>query len=181
MKLVERPKNGQVVILAAQPRQLREGDSFRGIRLLEKARSAGLAEVFDPANEGLVIGRLDIEEFHAYADARLNNADDPQGFDGLFFVAEGDAHSGLQRQGLTGADEAAAHGDIGGDTGRTCAGFEVEKLGIRGKGVANGVAAVADGQSSTGASRSTIVHGYDVAHRAGNRKRTAHSVREVPS
>ena len=164
MKLAGRPRNGQVVILAAQPRQSREGDSIMG-----KGRSAGLAEVFDPANEGLVIGRLDIEEFHAYADARLNNADDPQGFDDLFFVTEGDAHAGLQRQGLAGADEAAAHGDIGGDTGRTCAGFEVEKHGIRGKGVANGVPPVPDTQSSAGAFRGAIVHRYDVAHRAGTR------------
>ena len=164
MKLAGRPRNGQVVILAAEPRQLRVGDCIRG-----KGRSAGLAEMFEPANEGLVIGRLDIEKFYADADTRLNNADDTQRFDGLFFVAEGDAHAGLQRQGLAGADEAAAHGDIGGDTGRTRAGFEVEKLGIRGKGVANGVPPVPNTQSSAGAFRGAIVHRYNVAHRAGTR------------
>jgi len=93
--------------------------------------SAGLAEVFDPANEDPVIGGFDIEEFHADADTRLNNADDPEGFDGLFFVAKGNAHAGFQRQGLAGADETASHRDIGGDADGASAGFEVKKLGVK--------------------------------------------------
>jgi len=143
--------------------------------------SAGLAEVFDPANEDPVIGGFDIEEFHADADTRVNNADDPEGFDGLFFVAKGNAHAGFQGQGLAGADETASHRDIGGDADGASAGFEVKKLGVRGEGVANGVAAVPDSQSSAGTLRSSIVHRDDVAHSAGTRTRTAHSVLEVLS
>src|SRR5260370_15712773 len=103
--------------------------------------SAGLAEVFDPANEDPVIGGFDIEEFHADADTRLNNADDPEGFDGLFFVAKGDAHAGFQGQGLAGADETASHRDIGGDADTASACFEVKKLRVRAAGAADGVAA----------------------------------------
>jgi hypothetical protein len=120
--------------------------------------------VFDPANENPVIGRLDIEEFHAHTDTRLNNTDDPEGFDGLLFVAEGDAHAGFHRQGFASADETASHRDISGDTDGASAGFKVKKLGVRCKGVANGVAAVADTQGSAGTLRSSIVHGDDIAH-----------------
>src|SRR5260370_24726655 len=140
--------------------------------------SAGLAEVFDPANEDPVIGGFDIEEFHADADTRLNNADDPEGFDGLFFVAKGDAHAGFRGQGLAGADETASHRDIGGDADRASAGFEVKKLGVRGEGVADGVAAVPDSQSSAGTLRSSIVHRDDVAPRGGDPPTTAHTALE---
>jgi len=141
--------------------------------------SAGLAELFDPANEDPIIGRLDIEEFHADADSRLNNADNSESFDGLFFVAKDNAHASFQRQGLAGADETASHRDIGGDTDRASAGFKVKKLGVRSEGVADGVAAVPDSQSSAGAFRSSIVHRDDVAHSAGTRTGKAHSVQEV--
>jgi hypothetical protein len=143
------------------------------------AESAGLAEVFDPANENPVIGRLDIEEFHAHTDTRLNDTDDPEGFDDLLFVAKSDAHSGLERQVFAGADETASHRDIGGDTDGASAGFEVEKLGIRGKRVADGVATVADSQGSAGTLRNSIVHRDDVAHSPRTHTRTAHPVQQV--
>src|SRR5260370_21904373 len=138
--------------------------------------SAGLAEVFDPANEDPVIGGFDIEEFHADADTRLNNADDPEGFDGLFFVAKGNAHAGFQRQGLAGADETASHREIGGDADRASAGFEVKKLGVRGEGVADGVAAVPGRQSFPRSHRSSIVRTEEVCHKYGSPPTTAHSV-----
>jgi hypothetical protein len=167
-KLVRRPRNGQVVTRPKGP------GSCEGT-------SAGLAELFEPANEGAVVGRLNINKFHAHADARLDDADDAQCFDDLPLVVEDAPHAGLQRQGLAGADKAATHGNIGGNARGASARFEVEKLGIRGKGVANRVAAVADGQSSPGAFRSAIVHRDNVAHSVETHKKRARQLREVLS
>jgi hypothetical protein len=52
--------------------------SAKGLRPL-----AGLAEGVDPSGQHVVVGRLEVEEFEAHADAGLDDADRNQAFDDL--------------------------------------------------------------------------------------------------
>lgn len=106
------------------------------------------AELVDPAEEGLVVGGFNVEKFYAHADARFYDADYGEGFDGLFFVGHGEADAGVQRERLAGADEGAANGQVRGDTAGGGAGFQVKKLGVGGERIADGVAAVANGNGA---------------------------------
>ena len=135
-----------------------------GWRNAGSQKSAGAAEVVEPAGENLVMGGVDVDEFNPHADAGLYDADYAQGFDGLVFSLQGDADSGVHGERTAGADEATAEGEVGGDTLGAGARFHVENYGVGGKGVANGVATVANRGTSRLRFGRSVVHKDDVAH-----------------
>jgi hypothetical protein len=110
------------------------------------------------------MGSGDVEEFDAHADTGLDDADDGEGFDGLVFSFQSDANPGVQKERTAGADEAAAQREVGSDAVGAGAGLEIEDFDIRGKGIANGIAAVANGGAARRRFCESVVHGNDVAH-----------------
>ena len=119
---------------------------------------ARLADLFDPAVEDVVVGAFDVDEFDAHADARLENAHDGEGFDLLPFARQRDTHAGGYRERLTGADEAAAERDVGGDADGAASGLHVDEFGVGSEGKANRVATVAHPSPSRLASGDSFVH-----------------------
>jgi hypothetical protein len=103
---------------------------------------AGLADLVDPAVEEFVVGAFDVDELDAHADAGLEDADDGERFDALCLACQGDADARGDRKRLTGADEAAAERNVGGNTDRARARFHVDDLDIGGERKANRVATV---------------------------------------
>ena len=84
-----------------------------------------MAKLVDPTGEEVVAGGFDVDEFDAHADSRLYDADDREAFDILTLAGESDPCSRFQREGLGGANEASAQGDIGGHASGLRAGFQI--------------------------------------------------------
>lgn len=105
--------------------------------------SAAAAELFEPAVERGAGGGFDVEKFEAHADSGFDDANHGEGLHGLVLARKGDAGAGLQGERLAGADETAAERNVRGDAVGAHAGFEVEDVGIGGKGITNGITAVA--------------------------------------
>lgn len=126
-------------------------------------KSAGAAKLIEPARQRLMIRTVEVDEFDAHADARLDDANDSQGLYCLLLAPEGDSDSGADRQRAAGANKTTAHKQVGSDALGARTGLKVENLDVSGKGIADGVAAVAN----RGAPRrlcGSIVHGNNVAH-----------------
>jgi hypothetical protein len=109
----------------------------------ESSTLAAAAELTEPSNEDGVGKGLNIEKFEAHADSGFDDAHHGKSFDGFTFAFEGDAGAGSHRQGFAGADETTAEGDVRGDAVGAHPGFEVEDLGVGGKGISDSVAAIA--------------------------------------
>src|ERR1700686_148794 len=102
-----------------------------------------LAKLLDPSGHEIVAGGIDVDELDAHADARLDDAHHREAFHLLALARQYDPRARFQRQRLAGANEAAAHGNVGSYAGGVRAGFEINELGIRGKRIANRIATVA--------------------------------------
>jgi hypothetical protein len=126
---------------------------------------AGLAEGFEPGEQDVVVGRLEVEELNAHADAGLDDADNDQSFNDLAFPHELQTGAGIHGKRLAGADETPAQRDVGGDALHLFTGFEVNQLNIASKWKSDGVAAVAD-PGNVGVGSITVGHGEDFIHLA---------------
>ena len=124
---------------------------------------AGLAEGVYPSDEHVVVGRLEVEEFHTHADAGLDDADGDESFEDLAFSDQFHAGASVHGKRLAGADETSAEGDVGGDAVHLLAGFEVDQFSVSGEGKSDGVPAVADSRDA-GTSSIAVGHGNDFVH-----------------
>ena len=106
--------------------------------------SAGAALRVDPVGQDRVIRGLKVEELDAEADLGLDDPDGDEALEFLAFAAEAKSRAGTCGELLAGADEAAAKRDVRSDTGDLLAGLEMDEDGIRGEGIADRVAAVAN-------------------------------------
>jgi len=148
----------------ALPRRTGKGRRLRGLRPALQAAGLAVAELGDPAGENLQVGRGEIDKLYAHADARLYDTHDRESFDDFALVRKRHARAGAYRQRLTGANEAAAEGDIGSDSGTVRARFEINQVRVGGKGITDGVATVSYASLVRLGFRGAIVHGDDVAH-----------------
>jgi hypothetical protein len=128
-----------------------------------QTQSTGLAEGVNPGDQHVVVGRLEIEELDAHADAGLDDADGDQGFEDLAFAREFHAGARTHRERLAGAHETAAQGNVGRDTIHLFAGFKIDQLDVSRERKPNSVAAVANSRDA-GIRRVTVGHGDDFAH-----------------
>jgi len=103
---------------------------------------AGAAESVDPTSEDGVVGGLEVEKFDTQADAGLDDTNNDQRFECLALAGEAEARTGVGGKLFAGADETAAEREVGGDARNLLAALEVNELGIGGKGIADGVAAI---------------------------------------
>jgi len=105
--------------------------------------STGAAKAFDPSRENLVVGRFEIEELRAKADAWLDDADDDESVKDLTLAGEAQTGTRVRGKRLAGANEAATHRYVGSHTNDLRSGIHVNQFGISGEGIADRIAAVA--------------------------------------
>src|SRR6266850_6737072 len=70
---------------------------------------AGSAELFHPAGQHLIVGRVDVDEFHAHPNARLHDPNDAQRFHFLVLARQCHADARIQLHRLAGTNEYATH------------------------------------------------------------------------
>lgn len=122
------------------------------------------SEIIEPAREDSDGGGFEVDELEAHADFGFDDANHGEGLDALALAGQGDAGAGADREGLAGAEEAAAERKIGSDAFGAGAGFEIEDFGVGGKRITDGVAAVAQTGFARGIISGSVVHGDNVAH-----------------
>jgi hypothetical protein len=110
------------------------------------------------------VGRLDVEEFDAHADAGLHDANDDEGLEDLVFASESEAGAGAHGKRLAGTDKATTHGNIGRDAFSDLTGFEVEDFGISSKWVTKGIPAIAHSTETWSRGPTAFWHRDDLAH-----------------
>jgi len=93
---------------------------------------------------------------------RLDDPHDDEGFKDLALAREFQPGTRVDWHRLTGANEAAPEGDIGGDAIHLFTGLQLDELGIGGKRIADGVASVANTIEARG--RRAFWHGNDLRH-----------------
>lgn len=87
-----------------------------GIRVAIECRGlAAAAEVFNQGVEALIVRGLEIEEFDAHADARLDDTDNDEAFENQIVASQFHARAAIKHQGLAGTDKAAALGNVRGN------------------------------------------------------------------
>jgi hypothetical protein len=124
---------------------------------------AGLAERVEPGAQHFAVGRFQVEEFNAHADAWLDDADGDESFENLALADKFQAGPGIHGKRLAGANETSTEGNVGGDAFDLFAGFEVDQFDIGGKGKTDSVAAVAD-SGDAGIRGIAVGHGDNFAH-----------------
>jgi hypothetical protein len=130
----------------------------------EKSGLAGATEGINPGGENFVGGRLQIEEFDAQPDARLDDAYEDMSFEDLGLAGELQTGAAVLREGLAGANKAAAKGDVGSDAVNFLAGLHVREFRVGSERVTDGVAAVSYAREAKGCGACSVRHGDKFTH-----------------
>ena len=125
---------------------------------------AGAAEGINPGGEDFVGGCFEVEEFDAEADARLDDANDDEGFEDLALAGQLQASAAVWRKRLAGANKAAAKGDVGRDAFNLLAGLLVGEFCVGSERVTDGVATVTYTSNAQGCGACAVRHGDDFVH-----------------
>jgi hypothetical protein len=124
---------------------------------------AGIAQLVDPTGESFVMGRIHIDEFEAHADTRLHDANNGQCFGGLPLARQSNSGAGIDRKRLASTNEAATHGNIGGNAFSVRASFEINQIDIGRKRKPDSITTVADASFARLVFCESVFHRNDVA------------------
>jgi len=163
---------GRITITLGGEFRLLKGEEGGGIGDKSKAKTeyreksglAGAAEGINPGGKDFVGGRLQIEELDAETDAGLDNAYEDMSFEDLALAGKRQTSTTVLWEGLAGANEAAAKGDVGSDAVHFLAGLHIREFRIGSERIADGVTPVSYARKAEGCGIYAIRHGDDFIH-----------------